>query len=103
LIFSDATKVIQTQPTGQRTQVRQENQTNGLRNSDRHVTGVPKKMKHYKHEGKANAKHQIKKSKDGAKTTGCISDNTKQMLFQHSQQETQVSGQGQKEQQASQK
>jgi hypothetical protein len=46
-------------------------------NSDRSVTRVPKKMKYYEREGKANAKHRIKKSKDGAKTTGRISDDTK--------------------------
>jgi hypothetical protein len=56
---------------------RQENRTSSLCNSDHGVTRVPKKIKYYKREGKADAKHRIKKSKDGAKTTGCISDDTK--------------------------
>jgi hypothetical protein len=34
-------------------------------------------MKYYNSEVKANATHQIKKSKDGAKTSGQISDDSK--------------------------
>jgi hypothetical protein len=51
--------------------------TSSLHNSDCSVTQVHKKMKYYKSEVKADAKHRIKKSKDGAKTTGRISDDTK--------------------------
>jgi hypothetical protein len=59
---------------------RRESQTCSYCNSDCSVIPFHKKMKYYQGEIKADAKHQIKKSKDGIKTLGHISDDTKCLI-----------------------
>jgi hypothetical protein len=53
-----------------------ESRSSSICNSDCSVTRLHKKMKYYKSEIKSDAKHRIKRSKDGVKTSGRISDDT---------------------------